>query len=304
MGTILGSATVTGHAAGKQREGMKTLGLIDDKGKSTIFDKDGKFLLATLALRLNEARSRMKTPEFLLAQKQAFGIQGMAGASAISNPSMQAQIPQLRAEMEKMPQAKQFFKDMYENSPMQQARKTMADLTNILMDLAKIVLPDLSKLLMVIDKDLVAIHERMPHLPDIRGTGIPTDGMYPKPKGPVPPGTIFVDPNDTSKGWKDGKPVDLPSPFAAFGLWIEHVLGWDKGTPGKPATGSKGAMGLSPQLTPDEIADAIKKALNGMSINIDGRKAGSLIAGGMAKSGGSVSFAPSGFNPALSPVLP
>lgn len=127
------------------------------------------------------------------------------------------------------------------------------------------------------------------------------------------PGRIGYDPKDP-KNMKEQ--LDIrggdPQGHPKGPLWyFFHDMFYGKGV-GSPATNTPGwttntgkYFNQSSQTqSPDALADAIKKALNGMTVTMDGRKVGSVVAGGMAKNGGSVSFAPSGFNPALSPVLP
>lgn len=153
---LLGTATMSKTSAKAQATGLRALGLVDAHGKSTVYDAQGNLRLANIAVQINKARQHMTTPQLLLAEKQAFGTQGMAGISQIVSPALQSQMPMLKQAMAKMPNAPQFFKDMFQDSPAQKARKTLADLSNVLVDLAKVAIPTLSKAVVALDHEFIA----------------------------------------------------------------------------------------------------------------------------------------------------
>lgn len=271
LGLLLGSSTQSKQSAKSQQEGLKKLGLIDAHGKSLVWGQDGNFKLATVAGKINEARARLSTPNLLLAEKQAFGTQGMAGISAISNPAMQAQMPQLMAEMAKVPEAKQYFADLFENSPAQKARKSIADMTNALTDIAKILTPTFSATLSSIDKSLLYIDSVIQKIP-----GTPAVNQNPifKP---------FEKTNRNSHTLAPGQPIPAPSVWDAFRAWWDH-----KEAPAKKSS-------FVPTNTQDAQAQKV-------SLNMDGRKVGEIVLARMAGTMSGPQSGYSGFDGRMQPV--
>ncbi len=157
------TATISGHAAEKQREALKSLGLIDADGKSTVIDAKGHLSIIGLAQQLQKAKAQFEKDygglagaHLVAAENQAFGVQGGRFIGMLSTPQMVEQLPGLMASMKRMPDAQQYFRDMFEASPAQQGRTALADFNKELMDVAAHAFPFASWALQTLDSVLKA----------------------------------------------------------------------------------------------------------------------------------------------------
>jgi uncharacterized protein YcfJ len=138
-----GTSLISSIAARKHNAGLKSLGLLDDKGNPTWFT-DGKPDLFKMMDISREHLQAMPLTQRVGVTRQVFGAQGSNALSMLSDPKVAEQITNMRREMnspEFKNQYGSFFPDYAAGSTVQAARTGMAEFNVTMMDIAKITLP-------------------------------------------------------------------------------------------------------------------------------------------------------------------
>jgi hypothetical protein len=136
--------SLPGQFDNKERtEAMRQVGLVDEAGKSTVLDATGKHIDIDKLLRtVFQATQTMSIEDKNSYLKKVFGEQGERGITLLMSPAVMQQTAELKKEF---PEFKNrystFFEDYEKGSPIQQARKSWMDVTNVLSDLGTVVLP-------------------------------------------------------------------------------------------------------------------------------------------------------------------
>jgi len=192
---------------------MKEVGLVDEAGKYLAYDPTGEFVDINLAKSL----VRQKTELLPIAERSAmmkknFGEQGQRGMSILMSPAVVAQEAELKREF---PEFKgryaTFFEDYSKESPIQKARETWQDMTNVLADLGQYVLPPLLVGLRGVDEIFKTISG---HLPS-QGTTF----------GPPAKGTLG---EALGKGMAEGvlmtSPLSIGAAMTGYGLPVAATI--------------------------------------------------------------------------------
>jgi hypothetical protein len=124
---------------------MRKLGLVDKNDKSTILDATGTHIDIDKFLRVErENADKLGIVERNALEKKAFGEQGSRGLDLMKSPAVMAQTEELKREFPEFKiRYETFFEDYSKESPVQKARESWQDLTNVLSDIGSIALPPL-----------------------------------------------------------------------------------------------------------------------------------------------------------------
>jgi hypothetical protein len=124
---------------------MQKLGMVDGNGKSTILDPTGKHIDIAKLLRVErENADKLPIAERNAYEKKVFGETGSRGIDLMKSPAVVAQTEELKKEFPEFKgRYETFFEDYEKESPIQKARETWEDLTNVLSDIGTVALPPL-----------------------------------------------------------------------------------------------------------------------------------------------------------------
>jgi hypothetical protein len=143
---------------------MRSLGLVDEAGKSTVLDPTGDHL--DIDKFLNTVRQKADTLSTVDRNnfvKAVFGEQGARGVDLMMSPQVLAQTQELKREFpEFKSRYSTFMEDYSAQSPVQKARQTWEDLTNVLSDIGTIALPPVIAGLRVLDSTLKGVAAVLP----------------------------------------------------------------------------------------------------------------------------------------------
>jgi hypothetical protein len=153
---------------------MRAIGLVDDNGKSTVLNDQGKLSIDKLVAVIQHATATMDTITKNSAIGANFGKQGARGIFLLTDPNVVAANAELKREYPEFRNRYGTFMDEYATkSPLQSARVAGQDLTNVLADIGSKVLPPVVGALRDFDGVLVAIKSHLPggpSNPDAWGT--------------------------------------------------------------------------------------------------------------------------------------
>lgn len=154
---------------------MREVGLVDSKGKSTVLDRTGKTLDIDKLLSLVDQKTKdLPIEERNAFMKKVFGEQGERGMFLMMSPAVRAQTAELKKEFpEFKSRYETFFEDYSRESPVQKARETWQDLTNVLADIGQFTLPPVLTGLRGLDEIFKSIAGAFPKQGSFGGVPVP-----------------------------------------------------------------------------------------------------------------------------------
>ena len=128
---------------------LRALGLADSSGHLTFLDPAGKVdtevALGHIHELLAHAKDTMTPEQFTGFENQAlykaFGTQGERAAAMLLSPAYGEQMPELRKWRDRLPDDIALFEQFERESPLQDTRVALSDLTTSLVDAAHVALP-------------------------------------------------------------------------------------------------------------------------------------------------------------------
>jgi hypothetical protein len=202
----------------KHEEALSALGLVDDQHKPTWFT-DGKPDIFKMLDIAGSRAAGIPVKKRAAYERGLFGAQGGGGFALLADPAVREQVQNLRSTMESSDFQNRYagFSEAYrQGSTVQNARTTVSDFNNAMMDMGRTVLPAVNRELCDFKGILSGVRNIFPHLPDPttgdKGTpdlmgqavtgilrGITPGGSYTspgktgKPAEPVPPAQTKVE---------------------------------------------------------------------------------------------------------------
>jgi hypothetical protein len=167
-----GTSMMSKIAYKKHEEALKALGLVDDNDKPTWFT-DGKPDLMKMLRIGHEHAAAIPLTKRAAYERQLFGAQGSGAFSLLADDAAYDQIGRLQSDMNS-PEFKNryagFVQQYQQGSTVQNARTTMQEFSNIMMDIGAKALPPVNKMLGDFKGLLESIRGILPSVPNAGAT--------------------------------------------------------------------------------------------------------------------------------------
>ena len=148
----------------RHQEGLKALGLVDEKGQPTWFTDGRPDIMKMMDIAGTKAQG-IPLSQRAAVERQVFGAQGSGAFSLLTDNAVHTQIQNLMKEMNS-PEFKNRYSSFSEDyrgaSPVQQFRTTAADFKNVLMDIGATALPFATGALQELDSVLKKLRGVLP----------------------------------------------------------------------------------------------------------------------------------------------
>jgi hypothetical protein len=165
---------VLGHSASnkKHEEALRALHLVDESGKPTWYNAEGRPDIFKLLSTSSDALQGMSPQDRAAYGRAAFGAQGFGAISVLGDPQVNAQMHALD-DLTKSPAYRERYKnfnaDYSAGSTMQDARRGLAELNVTLGELARNTLPSINVALRGFSSALEKVRSFLPGGPEGNG---------------------------------------------------------------------------------------------------------------------------------------
>jgi hypothetical protein len=167
-----GTSMMSKIAYKKHEEALEALGLVDDQHRPTWFTDNKPDLLKMLDIAGNRAGG-IPLEKRAAYERALFGAQGGGGFALLADPAVREQVQSLRKDMDS-PEFKAryggFMQAYNQGSTVQNARTTMQEFNNAMMDIGAKVLPPVNKSLSDFKSILESIRGILPSVPNAGAT--------------------------------------------------------------------------------------------------------------------------------------
>jgi len=156
-----GTSVMSRQAFMKHESALAALGLVDKNNNPTWFTNGAPDMVKLLEMASSHLQA-MPLAQRAGIMQQLFGSQGSGAMAFLSDPKILKMLPDLQADMNKFRSGSALFKNYATNSPVQQFDQSWANLRNVLMDIATVVLPPLIGTLERFDEMLKMLGKVLP----------------------------------------------------------------------------------------------------------------------------------------------
>lgn len=143
-GLLPNTVNLTSHAAKMHMAALRRLGLIDERGKSTILDEHGHPSLTRELTTVSTALEKIPQSERMEVLKQVGLQQGSRFLAIATDPQFIAQRERLAQDAQGFTRWREFFPAMFGASPVQQSREAVENLSRLAQDVGSTALAPFS----------------------------------------------------------------------------------------------------------------------------------------------------------------
>lgn len=171
LGLMPGTKIMTGTTAARHMEALKTLGLVDDKGKSLFMNTQGQFMAGAAMGQMIKGLQSIPHDQWAAIFQSLAGTQGSRFLAIMTDPVVAQRGAQLLAGASDYAARQGSFWDEYgAGSPAQDTRTALAEFTRSVMDLSGLVLPAFTQAMDAATKVLTGVRSVL------EGAGVPGAG--------------------------------------------------------------------------------------------------------------------------------